>query len=85
MKTHGLVGTYVHGCRCAPCTQANTDYRRAERHRRAERIQEDPTLAPHGRVTTYTNWGCRCAPCSEANAARCREQNKKRSRRRGTL
>ena len=30
------------------------------------RLKADPSLAPHGVISTYGNWGCRCKACSEA-------------------
>lgn len=74
--THGLASTYRNGrykCRCAECCRANTERRRWEKQKRAERLATDPSLAPHGVAETYNNWGCRCAPCSAANAQKCRE------------
>ena len=65
--THGLPSTYRHGCRCEDCRVAHTAYTVVERAVRAERLAADPTLAPHGKRTTYTNWGCRCALCVTAN------------------
>jgi hypothetical protein len=65
---HGGAGTaYTHyGCRCGPCTDANT----ARAHRRAlERRDESPPPEAHGKRSTYNNWACRCVPCCEANAA----------------
>lgn len=32
MRTHGKAATYIKGCRCDDCRQANTDYRRRQRH-----------------------------------------------------
>lgn len=40
----------------------------AARVARTERLRLDPTLAPHGITSTYSNWGCRCALCTQANA-----------------
>lgn len=34
--------------------------------RRVARLIADPSLAPHGVPSTYTNWGCRCDECSIA-------------------
>jgi len=78
--THGIASTYRSrsACRCDACREANTARYRAEKQARAARLAVDPTLAPHGKVTTYTNWGCRCAPCSQANADRCREWKQRR-------
>jgi hypothetical protein len=32
VETHGMRSTYVAGCRCAPCTRANTAYHRQRRN-----------------------------------------------------
>lgn len=79
--THGLAGTYrdpKNGCRCPLCTKANTDRTRRERQDRATRLAADPSLAPHGSYTTYTNWGCRCAPCVKANSDSCHARKVRR-------
>ena len=34
--------------------------------RRCARLILDPTCAPHGSPSTYTNWGCRCDLCTLA-------------------
>ena len=34
MRTHGKRSTYAGGCRCAACTEANTDFKRRLRERR---------------------------------------------------
>ncbi len=69
--THGLASTYRNpsrnfkpGCRCKKCREANTKRARAEQRRRAKRLVADPTLAPHGRYSTYVNWDCRCKLCA---------------------
>lgn len=36
--------------------------------RRAERLANDPTLRPHGDITTYQSWSCRCRECVDAAA-----------------
>lgn len=68
MRAHGNPSTYNHGCRCEPCTTANTARVKRSRVARQQRAEE----APHG-LYAYTNWGCRCEVCtaakSEANAA----------------
>ncbi len=40
---------------------------------RAARLALDPSLAPHGKATTYFNWMCRCRPCMDAHAAHKRQ------------
>jgi hypothetical protein len=71
-RGHGHITRYVAGCRCSECREANRVYRIADVARRTARLAADPTLAPHGKAVTYSNWGCRCAPCSTAHSARCR-------------
>ena len=46
-----------------------------EQQRRRGRLAADPSLAPHGSVSTYRNWGCRCAECTVANTVACRAYN----------
>lgn len=41
--------------------------------RRTADLIVDPTLAPHGDPSTYTNWGCRCIPCRTAYGASTRK------------
>lgn len=72
--THGTASTYrsgVYRCRCDDCRIAHTKRLAEEREIRRLRLLADPSLAPHGRVSTYTNWKCRCKKCSYANSARC--------------
>ena len=38
--------------------------------RRTADLIVDPTLAPHGSASTYSNWGCRCDDCRTAHAAK---------------
>ena len=70
--THGSASTYRNpsrdfkpGCRCKKCREANTKRVRVEQQSRAKRLADDPTLAPHGRRSTYSNWGCRCKSCTK--------------------
>lgn len=60
--THGTRATYVYGCRCLDCTEANKGY--------ADRARARRTLTPgdprHGTPNAYTNYGCRCLLCSQA-------------------
>lgn len=44
--------------------------RQVVRHLNAERLAADPSLATHGRASTYDNWLCRCVRCRQANAQR---------------
>lgn len=65
---HGSHSTYVnHGCRCAACTKANTEYLRKYRERRFGTLSPDDNR--HGLASTYINYGCRCGPCKAAKAA----------------
>ena len=34
-RTHGIRSTYVHGCRCDACREAEREYRRTYRARRS--------------------------------------------------
>jgi len=65
--THGGSGNAYanYGCRCEPCTEANTarnERRRAERYE-TTRTDGLPENIPHG-ASAYANWGCRCDVCS---------------------
>ena len=70
---HGTRYTYVKGCRCDKCKQANTVYwnktvRRNRIAREAE-IAKDGNPNPalrHGFSKTYKWHGCRCEDCTEA-------------------
>lgn len=82
--THGLAGTYrrkEYACRCPDCTGANTRRARSEKTARARRLAADPTLAEHGRASTYTNWGCRCPDCTKANSEKCAARKNRRAKR----
>lgn len=69
----GTSGGYGnHGCRCTPCTDANTREMRSDRARRfAGRVLVAGVWihpgAMHGTTGGYQNWGCRCWNCTEAN------------------
>lgn len=72
--THGNASTYRnsrYACRCLACRRAHTKAHSDERARRTERLKEDPSLAPHGRASTYINWGCRCLDCTRVHSAKC--------------
>jgi len=71
--THGESSIYKNwGCRCTPCTLANTAAEKDLRRRRWDRTMRNGGIAPgaraHGRPCTYWNWGCQCAPCLNAAA-----------------
>lgn len=69
---HGNASTYRRGCRCAECKKAHTARILRMTADRTRRLAEDPSLAPHGKRSTYSNWGCRCELCTEANTVACR-------------
>ncbi len=71
---HGTASKYKNGCRCAPCTAANT-----EGHARwRDAVAGLPAVVvPHG-AGGYRNYGCRCAVCTAANSERCREYHAER-------
>lgn len=56
------------GRACDACRKQHNEDIKQGNFQRAERLRADPSLAPHGKVTTYTNWMCRCDPC-RASAA----------------
>jgi hypothetical protein len=74
-REHGDANTYIkQGCRCGPCTAANTERARHDRNTRMarRRLVDGVMVAPvpphrHGNGNTYTNWGCRCKPCTRAH------------------
>lgn len=81
--THGIASTYrspIYKCRCVPCTAANRARQYSENESRTARLLADPSLAPHGKVSTYRNWGCRCAPCTEVHSKSCSDYYAKRVR-----
>jgi len=69
-EKHGRASTYTNwGCRCQPCTEAQTSTFEATRRERFKRRQlvNGRLVATgnvqHGLATTYVNWGCRCPDC----------------------
>lgn len=79
--THGLASTYrspAYKCRCAECREAHRQRFLEENARRAERLAHDPTLAEHGKYSTFTNWGCRCDKCTAAQSVENRRQYERR-------
>ena len=76
---HGTATGYVTGCRCEPCTEANADRCRDMKRSRRQRLADDPSLAPHGKASTYSNWGCRCEPCTRAHRTYFKEWLSKRA------
>lgn len=69
---HGVVWVYLaYGCRCEPCTEANTTYiaeSRATKYANREKVDGVWIYppGPHGSASTYVARGCRCAPCTAA-------------------
>lgn len=60
--------------------------RKREREAKAARkaqIAADPSLAPHGVLTTYSNWACRCDKCKTAWSEYMREYHQRRKATRG--
>lgn len=74
--THGIVGTYMRGCRCALCTEANRQWALESRRR----FQEGRHKPPHGTESTYATYRCRCAPCRAAGAEKNRRDRRKARR-----
>lgn len=69
---------YIRGCRCADCTQANTEYHK----KLTARLAQTPFgQIPHG-LNGYGNYGCRCQVCLDANAAKSRDARNARKARR---
>lgn len=74
-EKHGHDATYRNwGCRCVPCTEANTAHvRRFVDAKRGARLRVgDRLIAPaaeHGTSSSYRNHSCRCAPCCTAERA----------------
>jgi hypothetical protein len=81
--THGSVAYRTAGCRCDDCRSAHAIRHFDEQTKLAARLAADPSLAPHGRVSTYSNHGCRCRPCRGAKSEQNRAQYQARRRRAG--
>ena len=60
---HGTAGGYCnHGCRCADCRKAWSEYMIGYKARlRAAGLPDGDRR--HGTATGYMNFGCRCQPC----------------------
>lgn len=63
---------YARGCRCDPCRKMHNARVRKNRVKRAKLLEKDPTVAFHGKPSTYRNWGCRCDACTVAHSAACK-------------
>lgn len=73
--THGRASTYGrYGCRCAPCTKANTRACTVAAQRRFKR--RDTATFEHGEGG-YRNWGCRCDVCTAGNTEAGREPQRR--------
>jgi hypothetical protein len=56
-------------CKCLLCRKARSDYVKAYKAERAQRLAADPSLAEHGTNSTYNNRNCRCDACRAAHSA----------------
>jgi hypothetical protein len=72
--THGWKAYRYAGCRCDRCRDGQANYVYDEVRGRAARLAANPSLVPHGRESTYTNWRCRCRPCTVAHARQCHKR-----------
>lgn len=59
----GTPAKYRRGCKCDYCKRAHAADAKVHRDRRARQLQEDPSIAPHGHHSTYSNYRCRCDLC----------------------
>lgn len=77
VPAHGTFRMYNNaGCRCAECTEANTEVYRVAR--RARVAQEIPDHVAHN-ASTYSNWGCRCEVCTHAWSEKCKAYYRNRT------
>jgi hypothetical protein len=68
---HGTINGYTnHGCRCGPCTGANTSEQQKARDRRSA-LEIPPEV--HGTENGYSNYNCRCEDCKAAHNQAARE------------
>lgn len=44
------------------------------REQAAKKLAANPAMAPHGVLSTYTNYGCRCELCKEARRVKGKEE-----------
>lgn len=65
-STRTLIEAMDDGLDLPPEEWANLWNKATPYQKRVARLRADPTLAPHGVPSTYTNWGCRCPDCSAA-------------------
>jgi hypothetical protein len=60
--------------------EVNRERQRIKTAARHKRLLIDPTIAQHGRASTYCNWGCRCAECTEAMRIETKRKGEKNER-----
>lgn len=80
MTAHGQRGTYVGGCRCDDCREANRRYHEARRRAAGVRPVE---ASKHGTVNRYIKYRCRCDDCRAANTGMVRTSRARRRERTG--
>lgn len=68
------------GQACDICRDDHRILQHEANQTRKARLEADPTLAVHGRWSTYCNWYCRCPPCRQANIAKMAAYNERRRR-----
>jgi cation diffusion facilitator CzcD-associated flavoprotein CzcO len=66
---------------CEACRKAWADEFKRKREERRLRLLKDPSLAEHGKPSTYTNWGCRCTLCTAAHTQMTTNYRRKRAER----
>lgn len=72
-----------HGCRGDACRAANVTFNREQRERRHQKLLLDPTIATHGKESTYFNYLCRCTPCKTEHNRREAERRLARQAKKG--
>lgn len=75
--------SYVRGCRCDGCVEANRERQRSVKERRVaygkkHNRKHDGNPIPHG-VSGYSNWDCRCPRCKNAWSTYLREKRAARA------
>jgi hypothetical protein len=61
------------GAACETCREASARYIRRMRAKKRELLAADPSIRPHGNISTYQNWGCRCDECKAVGYAKRRQ------------
>jgi len=64
---HGTTNGYKVGCRCDPCRNADSEYKKQYKLDRLQEMQNDPDHKFHGTPNGYII-GCRCDPCRNADS-----------------